>query len=243
MAGVFRTVNPCRPLLFIVSLTGAVALSLSSARAQDPAAVWVTTDPARAAGCAPLGQRSLPERNGLDALRAEAARRGANVLRLTELSERGIKAELYRCGAPALEATAVLAPGPPAAATPTPVLPSPLPTATIRPIPTAAPRRSSRRTPVPPSTAERQRAAQEELETLKAAVVLVSSAGEVEGCEKRGEAKGPGTTEASLREAAVAALANVILLRRGEDGSISGEYYRCSRVQYQRLLAVTPAPR
>lgn len=235
--------NPSRLRLCIASLLAAIALSRSSASAQDPGAVWVTTDPARVAGCASLGQRSLPERNGLDALRAEAARRGANVLRLIELSERGIAAELYRCGAPPLAATGLAPPAPPLVATPTPAPATPLPTPTMRPSPTEAPRRSGRRTPVPPSTAERQRAAQEELETLKAAVVLVSAPGDVEGCEKRGEAKGPGTTEASLREAAVAALANVLLIRRGEEGSISGEYYRCPRVQYQRLLAVTPAPR
>lgn len=205
--------------------------------------MWVTTDPARVAGCAPLGKRSLPERNGLDALRSEAARRGANVLRLIELSERGITAELYRCGASAPEPAAVPTPVPTAAATPTSVPATPLPTVTRTPLPTPPPRRSSRKTAVPPSTAERQRAAQEELEALKASVVLVSSPSDVEGCEKRGEAKGPGTSEASLRETAVGALANVVLVRRADDGSISGEYYRCPRAQYQRLLAVTPAAR
>jgi hypothetical protein len=235
-------VNRPRALLRLASLLGTIALSRSCALAQDPAAVWVTTDPARVAGCASLGKRSLPERNGLDALRGEAARRGANVLRLTELSERGITAELYRCGAPAPEPTATPTR---VAATPTfaPATPSPTATSTPLPTPASASRRSSRKTPVPPSTAERQRAAQEELETLKAAVVLVSSPAEVEGCEKRGEAKGPGTSEASLREAAVGAVANVVLVRRSEDGSISGEYYRCPRVQHQRLLAVTPPAR
>jgi len=77
---------------------------------------------------------------------------------------------------------------------------------------------------------------------LKASVVVVSDPKEVEGCEQRGEVKRAGTTEDSLREDAVGALANVVLVRRGEDGSLSGELYRCPRAQYQRLLVVTPPP-
>ena len=72
--------------------------------------------------------------------------------------------------------------------------------------------------------------------------MVVTDPKEVEGCEQRGEVRGAGTTEDSLREEAVGVLANVVLARRAEDGSLSGELYRCPRVQYQRLLAVTPPP-
>jgi hypothetical protein len=228
-------VIPNRVFLCSSAILGALALS-SSLRAQE--AVEITTDPARVAGCASLGTRTLPDPKGLDLLRAEAARRGANVLRLTQLSERGISAELYRCGVAALTPSL-----PPPSATKAPSA-TPVPTST--PVPTAVPtpaRKSSKKTtPVPPSTAERQHAAQEELASLKAAVVVVSDPKEVEGCEQRGEVKRAGTTEDSLREEAVGVLANVVLVRRAEDGSLSGELYRCPRVQYQRLLAVTPVP-
>jgi hypothetical protein len=207
----------------------------------------VTTDPARVAGCASLGTRSFPDPNGLDFLRGEAVRLGANVLRLTRLSERGIAAELYRCGTPPSAPASTPSRNPTALPTSTPTppptsTPSAPPTATPTAAPPAVSRRSSRKTPLPPSTAERQRAAHEELESLKAAIVVVSDPRDVEGCEKRGDRSAAGATEDSLREAAVAALANVILVRRGEDGSVSGESYRCPRVQYQRLLAVTPPP-
>jgi hypothetical protein len=213
--------------------------------------VWVTTDPARVAGCASLGTRTLPDRKGLDLLRSEAARLGANVLRLTQLSERGIAAELYRCGASPAAPASIPSRGPTAPPTWTPTsaptsttaaLPTPTLTPTSPPAPVPVSRRSSRKTPLPPSTAERQRAAHEELESLKAAIAVVSDPRDVEGCEKRGGRGAAGTTEDSLREEAVAAVANVILVRRGADGSISGDSYRCPRVQYQRLLAVASPP-
>jgi len=214
-----------------------VGLALSSPlRAQD--AVEVTSDPARVAGCASLGTRALADPKGLDLLRAEAARRGANMLRLTQLSDHGISAELYRCGIAALPPSLPLPSATPAASATPVATPTPLPTA----VPTPARKSSKKATPIPPSTAERQHAAQEELTSLKAAVVVVSDPKEVEGCEQRGEVKRAGTTEDSLREDAVGALANVVLVRRGEDGSLSGALYRCPRVQYQRLLAVTPPP-
>jgi len=228
-------VIPARIVLRRGAILGALALS-SSLRAQE--AVEITTDPARVAGCASLGTRTLPDPKGLDLLRAEAAGRGANVLRLTQLSERGISADLYRCGTAA--STSPLPSATPApSATPVPT-PTPLPTAVPSPVPTPARKSSKKATPIPPSTAERQHAAQEELTSLKAGVVVTSDPKEVEGCERRGEVQRPGTTEDSLREEAVGVLANVVLTRRGEDGSLSGELYRCPRVQYQRLLAVTP---
>jgi hypothetical protein len=224
-----------RIVFYCAAILGGLALS-SSLRGQE--AVEITTDPARVAGCATLGAQTLSDPKGLDLLRAEAARRGANVLRLTQLSERGISAELYRCGNAALTPslpppTATKAP------TATPVaMPTPVPTA----VPTPTRKSSKKATPVPPSTAERQHAAQEELASLKAAVVIVSDLGAVDGCEQRGEVKRPGTTEDSLREEAVGLLANVVLVRRAEDGTLSGQLYRCPRAQYQRLLAVTPPP-
>src|SRR4051812_43549911 len=225
------------------AIFGALALS-SPLRAQET--VEITTDPARVAGCASLGNQTLADPRGLDLLRAEAIRRGANVLRLTQLSERGISAELYRCGnaglTPSLPpplpvATRAPSPMPQATATRAPASTS-LPTAT----PTPARKSSKKSTPVLPSTAERQHAAQEELAALKTAVVMISDPKEVEGCEQRGEVKRPGATEDSLREEAVGVLANVVLVRRAENGSVSGELYRCPRAQYQRLLAVTPPP-
>ncbi|MDQ6891550.1 MAG: hypothetical protein M3167_02600 [Acidobacteriota bacterium] len=235
-----------RMTLFAILFAG-LALSSTHVRAQDAGAVWVTTDPARVAGCESLGTRTLADRNGLDLLRSEAARLGANVLRLTQLSERGIAAELYRCGASPSQPASIPSRSPAASPTLTPTVPptaTPMapPASAATPAPIPASRRSSRKTPLPPSTAERQRAAHEEFESLKASIAVVSDPRDVEGCEKRGGGGAAGTTEDSLREDAVAALANVILVRRGSDGSISGDSYRCPRVQYQRLLAVTPAP-
>ena len=233
-----------RALAAVGVVAGAFALSMA-ARAQAGESVRVTTDPSRVAGCTPLGTRSVADPSGLDLLRADAARRGANVIRLTALSERGIAAELYRCGAEASQAETPTPPPLPIAtrhpgATAAPVAavttPGPLPTS----VPTSA-RRTSRLTPTPLSTAERQRVARQELDSLKASVVVVSDPDKVEGCDKRGEMRA-GMTEDSLREDAVGALANVVLVRRAEAGSMSGELYRCPRAQYLRLLAVSPAP-
>lgn len=230
---------PNRIVFYCAAILGGLALS-SSLRGQE--AVEITTDPARVAGCATLGAQTLSDPKGLDLLRAEAIRRGANVLRLTQLSERGISAELYRCGNAALT-TSLPPPSATRAPTATPVAtPTPVPTAVPTTVPTPTRKSSKKATPVPPSTAERQHAAQEELASLKAAVVIVSDLGAVDGCEQRGEVKRPGTTEDSLREEAVGLLANVVLVRRAEDGTLSGQLYRCPRAQYQRLLAVTPPP-
>ncbi len=232
-------------LLLLAPLLCAARLS-GSVPAGD---VALTTDPSRVLGCTPLGSVRLPDPKALDAVRSEAARRGADVVRLTEVSARAVAGDLYRCGSGGSDEPRSV-PAPLATASPVPTATPPSPTPALSPTPqtlaaSAAPtpgRRSRRTTPAPPSTAERQRAAHEELEGLKAAIVVLSDPRDIEGCEKRGDRSAAGTTEDSLREAAVAALANVMLVRRGEDGSISGEYYRCPRVQYQRLLAVTPPP-
>lgn len=247
------------PATFFPAFPAAVILLTAGAlRGQtgDPggAAIWITTDLNRVAGCAPLGSASLKSSDGLDALRREASRRGADVLRLRSLTDRVIAGDFYRCasaaaprGNPATEAVA-LSPSP--AGTPAPAR-SPSPSAT--PSPTARPatpipsptagRRSSRATPAPPTSAERQRLAREELEGLAAAVRVVEDGAFGEGCEKVGERRGADVTEAVLREEAVGSLANVVVLRRNADGTFSGELFRCSRPVYQRIPtpASTPA--
>jgi hypothetical protein len=250
-------------------LTAAIFFAARATRGQAGDAgggsIWITTDPNRVAGCAALGSASLESANGLDALRREASRRGADVLRLRSLTDRDIAGDFYRCatapaprGNPTATPVAPSAPSTSPAVTPAPVVTalaaaparSPSPSATPSPTAGSAPptpsptagRRSSRATPAPPTSAERQRLAREELEGLAATVRVVADAALVEGCEKLGERQGTDVTEAVLREEAVGSLANVVLLKRNADGTLSGELFRCSRPAYQRIPTPAPTP-
>lgn len=211
------------------------ALAKTETLGPDAASVRMTTSLAVVSGCTSLGDAALSGEDGIALLREEAARRGADTIRLISLSGRDIRGELYRC-APASPA------GRPTAAPS--VVPSP--SASIPPSPTPVPRT----TPGAPSSLEarrraaieRQRRAQQEFEDLKALVRVTSDPALVTTCEKRGEGRAPFENgEDALRGDAVGQAANVVLVRR-TDSELHGEYFRCPWAQLQSIPRESAAP-
>ena len=217
----------------------------------SPSSIRITTSTGVVAGCASLGEAVLAGDDGLELLRREASRRGADVVVLTSLAGREIQGRLYRCGGAGPSSVAP-SPMPPEAGRSLPSLPSPAPTPTRAavslPAPVPVPSRASPAATPSSSAArgsagDRQRRAQEEFLELQAAVRVTDDPKLVEGCEKRGAGHAEGAEAlSSLRGDAVGQLANVILVRTTA-GETTADFFRCPARTLQAIpLALLPAP-